>query len=704
MIRRYWLLGLLALVSACSQQSTKPAAVAFHNLNAKYNAIWQADRLKKSLQKKFWEEHKEDYKSMLPIIPAIDSSFGQQHATDIDLVIKKASLVIDRHQNSHFVDDAYTLIGWGRYIKKDYKNALETFKFVNSIDNDPRSQSTSLIHLYQIYIHQHDFTSAEKVGEFIQSLDLSQTQKNNYLLSRAYYHQSKKELIPTIALLEEIIPSLSSGEEKARLYYILGQLFESQGKNQLALESYAAVKKSKASYELQFHATLAVHQLNNAPEELKKMIREPKNEDHVPALYAALGEIYFKNKEFDKAKEYWTKGGKSGSDRGELYLQLGNLFAKQLKRFDDAAKYYDSAATYMSPNHAAYASTQKLKTTWSTYLQLSKAVSQEDSLLKLSNMSLAELTDMYQKTQKKQQRKADSILTKNVPVQSTVIFTRRPASPEQQSFYFNNDQARIQGQQEFSNKWGLRTLEDFWNRKNKNNNLTNRIVDLTQNTSNASSENIKASNDNPVLSDSLQIWLNTIPKSPAQVAQVKKREEDALFELGKFVRLELGEKEQASILLKKLLTNYPGTSHEAEALYLLYLSSDKDSPAQKNYRSQLFDRFPTAYFKQLILKIENGSLTETNELAAQKAYELAYGQFKANNYSEASRQCQQILQQFPGSNLEDKVVFLKALCYGGLKEFTSYQDNLKNFILAFPKSPLTTEAEALLKAYTKNKN
>ena len=375
-----------------------------------------------------------------------------------------------------------------------------------------------------------------------------------------------------------------------------------------------------------------------------------------------------------------------------------------MKRFDEAAKYYDSAATSLNPNHPAFASTQKLKSTWSNYLQLSKALSQEDSLLKLSNMSLAELTDMYQKTQKKQQRKTDSLLSKTVALQNNVVFTRRPASPEQQSFYFNNDQARIQGQQEFSNKWGVRTLEDFWNRKNKNNNLTNRIVDLTQNNAGATSENTKTNSNNPVVNDSLQIWLNSIPKSPAQIAQVKKREEDALFELGKFVRLELGEKEQATQLLKKLLTNYPGTSHEAEALYLLYLSSDKDSPEQKNYRSNLFDRFPTAYFKQLILKIENGSLTESNELAAQKAYELAYGQFKANNYTEASRQCQQILQQFPGSNLEDKVVFLKALCYGGLKEFTSYQDNLKNFILAFPKSPLTTEAEALLKAYTKNKN
>lgn len=704
MLKRFWLLGLLALVSACSQQSTKPAAVAFHNLNAKYNAIWQADRIKNTIQKKFWEEHKEDYRAILPILPAVDSTFGQQHASEIDQIIKKASLVIDRHQNSHFIDDAYSLIGWGRYIKKDFKNAVETFKFVNSIDNDPRSQFTSLLHLYQIYTFQHDFVSAEKVSEFIQTLNLNREQKNSYLLARAFYHQNKNEIIPTIALLEEVIPSLKAGEEKARLFFILGQMFESQGKNKLALENFALVKKNKASYELQFRATLAVHQLNNDAVELEKMIREPKNADLVSAIYVALGQMYFKNKEYEKAKNYWTKGGSNGSDRGEVYLQLGNLFASQLKQLDEAALYFDSAATYLSPNHPAHASAQKLKATWSNYLKLSQALSKEDSLLHLSQMSLDELSSLYQKTHKKLAKKSDSLNNAKIPLASQVSFTRRPSTPEQQSFYFYNDQARIQGQQEFNNKWGVRTLEDFWNRKNKNNNLNSQIVNLTQNNPNPSNENLKPLSTSTENKDSLQIWLNSIPKSAQEIAQVKKRQEEALFELGKFVQLEIGEKDQARQILKKLLANYPGSTHEAEALYLLYLSSPKESPEQKAYRTSLFDRFPTAYFKQLILKLENGSLTESNELAAQKAYEQAFTQFKSSNFTEASRLCQQILQQFPGSNLEDKVVFLKALCYGGLKEYSNYQDNLKNFIQAFPKSPLTTEAEALLNAYSKNKN
>lgn len=104
-------------VWACSQQSTRPAAKAFHNINAKYNAIWQADRLYKELVTKSWEERNENYSLPLGIFPPIDSSFGQAHSNEIGNLIRKASLVIDRHQNSKFIDDAYLIIGKGRLIK-----------------------------------------------------------------------------------------------------------------------------------------------------------------------------------------------------------------------------------------------------------------------------------------------------------------------------------------------------------------------------------------------------------------------------------------------------------------------------------------------------------------------------------------------------------------------------------------------------------
>ena len=57
---------------------------------------------------------------------------------------------------------------------------------------------------------------------------------------------------------------------------------------------------------------------------------------------------------------------------------------------------------------------------------------------------------------------------------------------------------------------------------------------------------------------------------------------------------------------------------------------------------------------------------------------------------------------YPNSKLEDKIVFLMALCKGGIKDISEYSMQLKKFIQIYPLSPLKPEADALLKALNQN--
>jgi TolA-binding protein len=140
------------------------------------------------------------------------------------------------------------------------------------------------------------------------------------------------------------------------------------------------------------------------------------------------------------------------------------------------------------------------------------------------------------------------------------------------------------------------------------------------------------------------------------------------------------------------------TAFEAEALYLRYLSGD----APKTYRQLLFDKYPNSYFKQAILTLEFGGLTEGKELEAQKNYESAFTQFKSGEFAACISQADRLLEAFPGSKWEDKIVFLKAQSYGGLKDFDRYKKELKQFEQAYPKSPLIPEVKALLEKFTQN--
>lgn len=682
---------------SCSQQSTRPAAKAFHDINAKYNAIWQADRLYKELVTKSWEERIENYAMPLGIFPPIDSSFGQAHSNEIGNLIRKASLVIDRHQNSKFIDDAYLIIAKGRLMKGDVKNALETFKYINSIEHDAITQVSTLIYLYQIYINQKDFESALDVEDFIKEVPLNASQKTDFILNKAYYHQIKNEEPIAIALLNEALPGIKLKIQRARLHFILGQLFQAQGKNTLAQENFNQVKNNKPTYELLLNAQIASKKLAGQVGDLEKMLKEPKNLDKQSEIYLALGQISYTQEDYEKARGYWAKASKNNPNKGELYLKMGKLFISPLKRYPEAALYFDSAATFLPNSHAEFNSAQKLKKSWAYFNQLNNVILVEDSLQILGKKSSDELNQIYEKSMLSKTRKLDSI-QKNAAVKSRTLatYTRRPSSSEQQSFYFYNDMARIQGSQEFNFKWGNRILEDFWNRKNKNASMGTEISIQTL----VPTKKINTPNSNSTLSeDSLQKWISEIPRDLNQMANSNKKIEQSLFKIGKFLKLEIEEDALAKSKLIMLLERFPMTEFEAESLYLLYLCSNAD----KNlYRQKLAERHPDSYFRQLILKLETGNLSQNKEEEAQKAYEKAYFMYVARSFDDCFSSCQNIQNKYPNSKLEDKIVFLMALCKAGIKDISGYSMQLKKFIQVFPQSPLKFEAEALLKALNQN--
>ena len=148
------------------------------------------------------------------------------------------------------------------------------------------------------------------------------------------------------------------------------------------------------------------------------------------------------------------------------------------------------------------------------------------------------------------------------------------------------------------------------------------------------------------------------------------------------------------------MAEYPSTTYEAEALYVLYLSNE--GPTKTSFRSQLVERYPSSYFKTMILKLENGTLAENKEILAQKKYEAAFERFEAGQFAASYEACLFVQQNYPGSKLEDKIVFLSALCQAGLKNPTEYLKILKQFVQLFPLSPLKAEAEARINAIPKN--
>jgi len=97
--------------------------------------------------------------------------------------------------------------------------------------------------------------------------------------------------------------------------------------------------------------------------------------------------------------------------------------------------------------------------------------------------------------------------------------------------------------------------------------------------------------DAQMSTDSLGIWLASLPTTDSKLLVSNKIKEQALFDLGKYAKTQMEDNALARVPLKRLLTEFPYTSYEAEALYLSYLSAE-NKQSKSNFRTQLFDRFP----------------------------------------------------------------------------------------------------------------
>ncbi|MEP7268064.1 MAG: hypothetical protein ABI844_10600 [Saprospiraceae bacterium] len=124
----------LFFMQACSVQKSRndvsKTGLFFHNLTAKYNGYFNAKTLLDASELSLVQSYKDDYTKILELYEYNGVADASQVAPNLDLAIKKSSTLVNIHRPSHWVPDAYLLIGQAQYFKQQYETAEETFKYM----------------------------------------------------------------------------------------------------------------------------------------------------------------------------------------------------------------------------------------------------------------------------------------------------------------------------------------------------------------------------------------------------------------------------------------------------------------------------------------------------------------------------------------------------------------------------------------------
>lgn len=689
-LSRYSAVILLAILlsgsfSACkSKKKNTFIKRHYHNITARYNGYFNAKNRLEEGKRKLAESHADNFSAILSVFKYGDEAKAKAIFSLMDEVVKKASVVIQRHEISKWVDDSYLLIGQSYFFKRDYFTAIETFQFINGEYKNQPVQFESFVWLARCYIQLNKLKEAESVlsiaftsekfppdllGELNATAAELQIRKGNHLkaidlLNRAVAHTKKKEV-------------------KSRYLFIIAQLYEKENENDKSAVAYRKVIKANPPYELAFNARINSARLFQArtkaskkeiEKELFKLLRDDKNKDFKDQIYYALGNIAEKEKNYDQAIEYYrlsTASSVSNTQQKALsFLKLARLSFDIKKDYAKAQMYYDSTSTFLNKEHPDYLTVLNLKSNLSTLVQNLQVIQREDSLLKLSRLSEKDMmaaidkvikADLEAQERKEAEEKERIEQLKNAVAQPSTnpTLSSKGGSSSGATWYFYNTTALSTGYSEFLKQFGKRTLEDNWRRSSKES--------FSSLSGEGAEEEATLQNNNPKDPALLKTrYLKNIPRTPEQVDASNDKIINAYYNLGNFYKEQLIDYNESVKAFETLIQRYPDNKFKLETyynLYRIYLTLNNIEKSEY-YKNILLNEHPSSVYANIIRDPNYLSEAQNANKKADRYYEETYNFYLAGDYYQVMRRSAESDTLFPENALASKFALLEAFSIG----------------------------------------
>ncbi|MBT1702672.1 tetratricopeptide repeat protein [Chryseosolibacter indicus] len=714
---------IILFTAACSSQRNTWTSKAFHNTTAHYNGYFYAKGEIEKVEKTIRNAQIDDYNRVLWLFPTFDSSMAKGYDKEIQEAIKMASIAIQRHPNSKWVDDAYILVGKGRHYSLDWGNAIQAFKYTNTISKDVDTKHLAIINLIRTYIEHKEFNNAKAAIDFLLKEDLNKSNKKKLYLERAYYYQIHDDYDNMVRNLTQASPMLKKSDRRGRIYFIIGQVYQRLGFEAEAYNFYKKCISTNPEYEVDFYARLYMAQVteisktkdvNAARKTFKKLLKDSKNREFKDKIYYEMGVFELKQQNVKEAISDFNKSIKEGKNKridGEAYLRLGEVYYDTLKNYELSQAYYDSAINSLPQDFENYDAIKARADILNEFVDHIKTIKWQDSLLTLSTVDSASIKariDEIVAEKKKVEEIAAKKRKKNRIEISTNDNNNIFASNEEgetgitssNDWYFSSPSTMSMGQSEFTRVWGNIPLEDNWRRSLKETGP----AQANANVSSGDSLRVTAQQggntpEKKAIDPAVQEFerLNKeIPRTEEAKKEALAKIEEAYFKLGEIYHFKLLENDNAVITYKTLLQRFPNTEHEPEVLYTLYLILKGANPQQADaYASTLKEKHPNSTFAKIL--VNPAYLQESSQTAEKQKelYQLAYHHFEADSFHLSSNVLQEAMN-LGETNFTPTLELLRVLIIGKTETIYKYQFELDQFITKYSEAEIVNYAKKLL--------
>ena len=757
-------LTIALILTGCSTQKNTAQSRWWHAFNAKYNTYYNGTLayIDGSLEKE--TENKDNYTEQIPLYTVSNKNSREIGKANFDRAIEKCEKAIHQHsikrrpewtknrrktakdiewlsrrEYNPFLWKAWMLMGRSQFYQGDFESAAATFSYMSRLyATQPAIYGKARAWLAKCYIEQNwNYDAEDVIRNMLRDSIHWRAQKEwDYTFADYYIHTGNAE--QAIPYLRKVISHEMRRKQKAREWYLMGQLQASIGNKKEAYKAFRHVIRQNPPYELAFNARIAMTEVmakDNAGKmisRLKRMAASDNNKEYQDQIYYAIGNIHLSRKDTLQAITAYEKGNqkstRNGIEKGVLLLHLGDLYWTK-EKFSDARRCYGEAIGLLDKDRKDYQQLANRSKVLDELVPYTDAVQLQDSLQQLARMSEKErnaaidrVIDALKKKEKeernrKAEEEAESTLrqdggnfannnnfaSSNSPQKNNENSANTPANGQ---WYFYSPLTVSQGKAQFQKLWGKRDNVDNWQRINKtvvaNAAGAEEMTDEQRDSLAQAAEQeelLKQTSDSAVNDPHRrEYYLAQIPFTPEQLAESNKLLEDGLYHAGVIFKDKLDNLPLSRKSLLRLVNNHPDYAHLDDAYYHLYLlySRERKPEMAQIYLQKLKAEYPESQWTTLLSDPYYAENAKRGVQIEDSLYTLTYQAFRDGEYDKVERNAQISRNRFPDGANRDKFLFIGGLSKLNDGDIKSCLADLKEVVSKYPDSRLSEMAGMII--------
>ena len=755
------IIALALIVAACSTEKNTSQSRWWQSFNTRYNVYYNGSvaYIDGSLEKE--NGNQDNFTEMIPLYTVGNKASRELGKSQLDKAIEKMEKAIRLHsikrkpewnknrrkterdiewlsrkEYNPFLWKAWMLMGRAQFYEGDFDAAASTFSYMSRLyQTQPAIYARARAWLAKSYIENNFLYDAEDVIRNVQRDSINRYAQKEWDYTYADYYIHSGDYAKAIPYMHKVIRHEMRRKQKAREYYLLGQLYEIVGRQQEAYKAFGKAIKMNPPYQLEFNAriaqtgVMATGQAKKMIGKLKRLAASDKNTEYLDQIYYAIGNIYLAEKDTTKAITSYetgnTRSTRGGIEKGVLLLKLGNLYW-DTEKFADAQRCYGEAIGLLDKDRKDYEQLSNRSKVLDELVPYTEAVHLQDSLQNLARMDehdrnaaidrvIAALKkkEKAEKRLQDEQNAAQAIQQNAAQTGSTIPRPQskapvpRSSKQNNEQWYFYNPMAVMQGKQQFERLWGKRQNVDDWQRNNKTvvsalpgreEAITDRQRDSIQ-TAQAREDSIRQRTDSAQNDPHRrEYYLAQIPFTPEQQKASDAIIMDGLFHSGVIFKDKLDNLPLSEKALRRLDDNYPTYEHADDLYYHLFLLYSRmgDTQRAQAYVDKLKAKYPQSQWTALLTDphfIENA---RTGVHLEDSLYTATYKAFKADRFTEVSTNAALSRTRFPQGANRDKFIFINGLSKLNSGDAQACLDDMQTLVKDFPQSKLSEMAGMII--------